>query len=96
MIILASFCQIAFFPVCNILVFRMPEYQVRNMKAFCQFAGVLNRAVMLFVRLEPVAVAVKAEGFMQKPVTSGHIPLTAGIIRLVSGTGDVYKRQEQL
>ena len=46
----------------------MPQHQIGDLHGLGQFAGVLDGAVVFFIRGEDFPVAVEAEGFVEKPV----------------------------
>ena len=90
MIVSLSFGHVKLFPLSNGFVFGMPEHQIRNMQAFSQLGGILNSAVMLFVRLETVTLFVETECLVKQPVAAFHVRLAVWIVRLITGTGQLF------
>lgn len=54
-------------------VFGMPEHEVLHAELRCRFAGFTDRAVVLFVGLEAVAVRIEAESFTEEPAAASRV-----------------------
>ena len=70
-------------------VFGVPEDQVGDGEGLGQFAGVFYGAVVFFVGLEDVSVAVEAEGFVEEPGASGDVFFAEGVVGLVAGAAEL-------
>ena len=90
MVIFLSFGGVKFFAFPYRFVFGVPEYQIRDVKAFCKLCGVFYGAVVFLVRLEAVTLVVQAEGFVEQPVASFYIRLAVWIVGLITGTGQFF------
>lgn len=90
MIIFLPLCHIKFFPLSDGFVFGVPEYQIRDMKALCQFSSVFDGAVMFLIRLEAVTLIVQAERLVEQPVASLYIRFTGRIVRFITGAGQLF------
>ena len=65
-----SLCRIERLAFREPLIFGVPQEQMGDFKRFGQFAGLLYRAVVLFVRFKAVSVFVEAEGLVEQPGAS--------------------------
>ena len=90
MIVSLSFGHVKLFPLSDGFVFGMPEHQIRNMQALSQLSGVFDGAVMFLIRLEAVTLFVEAECLVKQPVAAFHVRLAIRIVRLITGTGQLF------
>ena len=67
-IIFPPFRRVGILPMGQVLVLRVPEHQIGDVQLLCQPAGIHDRAVVLFVGLEALALAVQAERLMEQPL----------------------------
>ena len=72
---LSSVCQSTRFGICRL---------------FSQLGGILNGAVVLLVRLEAVTLFVETECLVKQPVAAFHVRLAVRIVRLITGTGQLF------
>ena len=61
----------------------MPENQIGDGKLLCQLAGLADGAVVLFIRMELLSLAVETEGLVEKPGAALYIGKTELLKRLV-------------
>ena len=73
----------------HIAVLRVPEHQVGDAHGLRQLAGVLHRAVMLFVGLPDVPLRVKAEGLGKEPVGAPDVAFAFRLVGLVPQEGQL-------
>ena len=66
----------------------MPEHQIWDGKLLCQLAGLADGAVVLFIRVELLSLAVETEGLVEKPGAALHIGKTEFLKRLVPCAGE--------
>ena len=64
---MAAFGRVQRFALGKAGVFGMPEHEILHAELRCRFAGFTDRAVVLFVGLEAVAVRIEAESFTEEP-----------------------------
>ena len=66
----------------------MPEHQIGDGKLLCQLAGLADGAVVLFIRMELLSLAVETEGLVEKPGAALYIGKTELLKRLVPCAGE--------
>ena len=76
---MAAFGRVQRFALGEAGVFGMPEHEVLHAELRCRFAGFTDRAVVLFVGLEAVAVRIEAESFAEgQPLAGAYFPPRGG------------------
>ena len=90
MIIFPPFRRVGILPVGQVLVLRVPEHQIGDVQLLCQPAGIHDRAVVLFVGLEAVALAVQAERLMEQPLGAFDPGQQRFMVRLVARKGKLH------
>ena len=83
-IILLSLCRVKLFAVPDIFVLRMVKDQVLHAQPLRQLAGVLDRGVILLVRIKDIRLGIEAERLMEQPVAAGGVGLFIVAVWLVS------------
>ena len=73
----------------HIAVLRVPEHQVGDAHGLRQLAGVLHRAVVLFIGLPDIPLRVKAEGLGKEPVGAPDVAFAFRLVGLVPQEGQL-------
>ena len=72
----------------------MPEHEVLHAELRCRFAGFTDRAVVLFVGLEAVAVRIEAESFTEEPAAASRVFPASGRTGFVAEAGELFAAVE--
>lgn len=75
-------------------VFGMPEHEILHAEFRCRFAGFTDRAVVLFVGLEAVAVSIEAESFTEEPAAASRVFPASGRTGFVAEAGELFAAVE--
>ena len=67
----------------------MVQHQIFHIQALRQLAGVLDRGMVLLIRMEDISLSIQAEGLVKKPVASGGVRLLPIIVGLVAAAGQL-------
>ena len=87
---MAAFGRVQRFALGEAGVFGMPEHEVLHAELRCRFAGFTDRAVVLFVGLEAVAVRIEAESFTEEPAAASRVFPASGRTGLVAEAGELF------
>ena len=84
MIVLFGLRCVRLLAALDALVLRVIEHEVLDAERLGELAGLLDRRVVLLIRLELIAVAVLAESLGEQPVCTLGVDLVVLVVGLVT------------